>query len=179
VLYAPTWRDGAGEAFLADGFDPVAVDALLEAHDAALLIRLHPQGDQRVFDAARAAGRIVVGAPPEVDVNVLLRGVDVLVTDYSAISVDYALLGRPILYFMPDLEDYEAGRGLYESPSELTGGLHVRSWSELLAALGAALAGDGRYAAATAAVVDRYWAHRDTQSCERITEALLGASRGG
>jgi CDP-glycerol glycerophosphotransferase len=176
VLYAPTWRDGSGERFLADGLDPVALDRLLERHDAALLIRLHPQGEQDMFDGAAGAGsgRIVLNRGQEADVNVLLRAVDVLVTDYSAISVDYALLGRPIVYFMPDLAEYEAGRGMYESPSLLTGGLECATWAEVLGALDRVLGGDpGPYATATEDVARRYFAHRDTASCERIAAELL------
>jgi CDP-glycerol glycerophosphotransferase len=174
VLHAPTWRDGSGERFLADGFDPLALDALLAEHDAAMLIRLHPQGDQDVYDAAEQAGakRIVINRGQAADVNVLMRAVDVLLTDYSAISVDYALLHRPIVYFMPDLADYEAGRGMYESPAAMTGGHHVRTWPEVLDALRTALADGGPYAEATGGVRDRYWSHRDTASCSRITEAI-------
>jgi CDP-glycerol glycerophosphotransferase (TagB/SpsB family) len=179
VLYAPTWRDGSGERFLADGFDPVALDALLERHDAALVVRLHPQGEQDMFDGAEGvgSGRIVVNRGQEADVNVLMRAVDVLVTDYSAISVDYALLHRPIVYFMPDLADYEAGRGMYESPSLLTSGLECASWPEVLEALEQVRGGDAQpYTAATQDVARRYFAHRDTASCERIADAVLRLS---
>jgi CDP-glycerol glycerophosphotransferase (TagB/SpsB family) len=176
VLYAPTWRDGADETILADGLDVAALDALLEQHDAALLIRLHPQGNPAVFDDAGIAGsrRIVLRSGGPVDINVLLRAVDCLITDYSAISVDYALLARPIVYFMPDLAAYEGGRGMYEPPSALTGGLHTASWPELLDALSRALTDPTPFVDAVASVADRYWAHRDTGSCARITEAMLG-----
>jgi CDP-glycerol glycerophosphotransferase len=181
VLYAPTWRDGADETILARGLDVAALDALLEEHDAALLIRLHPQGNPVVFDDAGIASsrrvRLRSGGP--VDINVLLRAVDCLITDYSAISVDYALLARPIVYFMPDLVAYEAGRGMYESPSELTGGLHTATWDELLATLSKALADPTPYVDVVASVADRYWAHHDTESCARITEAMLHLTGGG
>ncbi len=175
VFYAPTWRDGRSEAFLAEGIDVPALDALLEEHDAVLLMKMHPQGDVGVFEAAGVAGarRILLGAADHVDVNVLLRGIDCLITDYSAISVDYALLGRPIVYFMPDLEEYEGSRGLYESPSLLTGGLECRTWPEAVAALGSALVDPTPYADAADGVAGRYFAHHDTDSCARITAEVL------
>jgi CDP-glycerol glycerophosphotransferase len=176
VLYAPTWRDGVDEAFLADGLDVEALDAVLEELDAVMLIRLHPQGNRAVFDDAGVTStkRVVLqrgGA--DVDVNVLLRAVDCLLTDYSAISVDHALLGRPIVYFMPDLEEYGSGRGTYEPPQAMTGGLECRTWPEVLSALRAAFTDPGPYVAAAEAARDRYWTHRDTQSCARITAATL------
>ncbi|MDQ2648593.1 MAG: CDP-glycerol glycerophosphotransferase family protein [Actinomycetota bacterium] len=184
VLYAPTWRDGSSEAFLADGFDLPALEALLEAHDAALLIRMHPQGDTEVFARAGAGGgkRVVLGRPADLDVNVLLRAVDILITDYSAISVDYALLGRPILYLMPDLEDYERGRGMYESPALLTGGLHCRNWTELHELLAQAFVDPAPFVAAAEGVRSRYFTHLDTESCARTTKVMLelaGLTGGG
>ena len=38
---------------------------------------------------------------------------DLLVTDYSSAIFEYSLLGRPILFFAPDHEAYEAERGFY------------------------------------------------------------------
>lgn len=181
VLYAPTWRDGADETILADGLDVAALDGLLEEHDAALVIRLHPQGNPAVFDAVGAAGsrRILLRSGGPVDINVLLRSVDCLITDYSAISVDYALLARPIVYFMPDLAAYEAGRGMYESPSALTGGLHTATWDDLLVTLSKALADPAPFVDVVATVADRYWAHRDTESCARITAEMLRLTSPG
>jgi CDP-glycerol glycerophosphotransferase len=170
VLYAPTWRDGRSEAFLVEGFDVGALDEVLTRHDAVLLVKLHPQGDRDVFERAGIGGstRVLLGTADDVDVNVLLRGVDVLLTDYSAISVDFALLSRPIVYLMPDLEEYASSRGLYEPPDAMTGGLHVRSWPEVLGALDAAFVDPAPFVAAAEAANERYSAHRDTGSCARI-----------
>ena len=38
---------------------------------------------------------------------------DVLVTDYSSAIYEFALLGRPMAFFAPDYEAYEAERGFY------------------------------------------------------------------
>lgn len=175
VLYAPTWRDGRDESFLVDGLDIGALDDILERHDAVFLIRLHPYSTRAGFERAGLGGarRVILQEPGEdVDVNVLLRAVDVLVTDYSAISVDYALLGRPIVYFMPDLVEYEAGRGTYEPPSALTGGLHAGSWPELLVRLGEAFVEPTVHAREAGVVADRYFSFRDTGNCKRICDEL-------
>jgi CDP-glycerol glycerophosphotransferase (TagB/SpsB family) len=170
VFYAPTWRDGRPDGFLADGFDVDALDAMLARHDAVLLLKLHPYADRDTFDQAGIgrSERVLLGAADGVDVNVLLRGVDVLLTDYSAISVDYALLERPIVYFMPDLEEYVGGRGLYESPEVMTGGLHRRTWPEVVTALDEALTEPEPYVVPVRAAAERYCAFRDTESCARI-----------
>lgn len=47
------------------------------------------------------------------DVNDLLLVTDILITDYSSVIFDYALLNKPLVYFAYDYEEYKKGRGLY------------------------------------------------------------------
>ena len=47
------------------------------------------------------------------DVNDLLLITDILITDYSSIIFDYALLNKPVVYFVYDYEEYSKDRGLY------------------------------------------------------------------
>ena len=43
----------------------------------------------------------------------MLAVTDVLITDYSSIFIDFLATGRPVLFYTPDLADYESSRGLY------------------------------------------------------------------
>ena len=52
-----------------------------------------------------------VAAHPSVEE--LCLAADVLVTDYSSIMFDYAVLDRPIVIHAPDWEAYRAKRGTY------------------------------------------------------------------
>lgn len=45
------------------------------------------------------------------DVQELLIAADFLISDYSSIITDFALLNKPILIYCPDLEDYLSDRG--------------------------------------------------------------------
>jgi len=47
------------------------------------------------------------------DTEPVLSICDMLITDYSSIIFDFALLERPMLFYAPDLEDYEKDRGFY------------------------------------------------------------------
>ena len=60
------------------------------------------------------------------DITPVLPAADVLVTDYSSIAYDFALLARPMLYLTPDLEQYAASRGFYESIEVFCGGSPAR-----------------------------------------------------
>jgi CDP-glycerol glycerophosphotransferase (TagB/SpsB family) len=43
---------------------------------------------------------------------------DVLITDYSSIMFDYALLDRPIVLYLDDFSEYRNARGMYLDPHE-------------------------------------------------------------
>ena len=48
-----------------------------------------------------------------IDVNDLLFVVDLLITDYSSIVFEFSTLGRPMLFFAYDLDEYVAERDFY------------------------------------------------------------------
>ena len=56
------------------------------------------------------------------DINDLYLASDLLITDYSSVFFDYSNLGRPIIFYMYDLDQYEHEmRGFYLSIDELPG----------------------------------------------------------
>jgi CDP-ribitol ribitolphosphotransferase len=112
VLYAPTFRGDTVVAARADGLpDWITLrDGLADDH--VLLVRLHPFiRDALVID--RELDGFITDVSDHPDINELLHVADVLVTDYSSVIYEYALLGRPMVFFAPDLEAYEAERGFY------------------------------------------------------------------
>lgn len=71
------------------------------------------------------------------DVNDLLLITDVLITDYSSVIFDYALLNKPIIYFAYDLEEYagNGGRGLYFDFSEYVYGDIAQNTDKLISSI--------------------------------------------
>jgi CDP-glycerol glycerophosphotransferase len=115
VLYAPTWRDNQ---FYASGryrFDlRIDLDRAWQAlgRDHVLLIRGHHQLAADTRAAARPGFAVNVTAYP--DISDLLLITDVLVTDYSSVMFDFAVTGRPMLFFTYDLALYrDRLRGFY------------------------------------------------------------------
>ena len=136
VLYAPTWRDGAADPGVPSADQWKRISRWLHSTGSLLVVRPHPLsvGDYET-DAAHVA---LLTAAMQGDVTPVLPGVDVLITDYSSIAYDFSLTERPIAFLAPDLERYEASRGLYEPYTAFSGGTESRSWPELLDALEAA-----------------------------------------
>lgn len=119
VLYAPTWRDTWGTAppLPLPDLEIGQLEEVLSDHDAALLIRPHPKEVEQLEQEASAivakSKNILFPSPEDLpDTNTLLPHVDVLVTDYSSIFVDFLLLDRPIIFVPHDYEEYTKNRGL-------------------------------------------------------------------
>lgn len=134
ILYAPTFRgDSVGQA-RADGLPDWRVlrDALADDH--VLLVRLHPfVREGLVIDRELDGFLTDVSDHPEI--NDLLHVADVLVTDYSSVIFEYALLGKPMVFFAPDLAAYERERGFYlDYRTDLPGPV-VETTPDLAAAL--------------------------------------------
>jgi CDP-glycerol glycerophosphotransferase len=136
VLYAPTWRDD--EAFLPGSPTvPMALDiaGLGEALGAGHLVltRLHPLMTGRTPVPATPAVRDVSTYP---DVRDLYLAADVLVTDYSSAMFDFAITGRPMVFYAYDLERFRHSvRGFYFDFVPQAPGPVVTTEEELIAAL--------------------------------------------
>lgn len=140
ILFAPTWRDGSADPTVPTAAEWDAISTWLTAHDAVLLVRNHPLGRGDFSTGAEHSQRIIlIGSDVVTDLNPLLRAVHAVVTDYSSVVFDYALVGGPVVHFTPDLSDYTNTRGFYVPVEEFTGGRTHTTWDDTLAALEAVL----------------------------------------
>ncbi|PRI10892.1 CDP-glycerol glycerophosphotransferase family protein [Leucobacter massiliensis] len=170
LLYAPTWRDGEPDPAVPDEAEAELLRAALEQSGAHLLVRRHPLGrgtsDGLLGDRIHALGSDLLRDPTP-----LLGGVDAVITDYSSIALDFALLGRPIVWFAPDLERYGASRGLYEPLEVTSAGRVLRDWGAVAARIVELAPGsrEARLAGAEArALAARYHAHPEGGAAERV-----------
>lgn len=107
VLYAPTFRDTKeGNLEILNRLDTKKFTEQL-GEEYLLFVKLHPQ----VHEAGRIEGAVDV--TDYNDVRKLALFCDVLVTDYSSICMDFALLDKKTVFFAYDLEDYKAKRDFY------------------------------------------------------------------
>jgi CDP-glycerol glycerophosphotransferase len=136
VLYTPTWRD---DEFFTDGAPPArqALDLDLFVAELGdgyrLLPRLHYMMTEREGPLP-ATGVTSVSRYP--DVHELYLAADVMVTDYSSTMFDFAVTGKPIIYYTYDLEQYrDAIRGFYFDLRPVAPGPLVESTEGVIAAL--------------------------------------------
>lgn len=135
VLYAPTWRDGAADPAIPQPAQWRALVAMLEETDAVFLVRSHPLG-AGAYRPPTATPRVrLLGAELAPDVTPLLPGVDVLVTDYSSLVYDSALVPLPLVLLAPDLEQYARERGFYGTYDDVSDGAQASTWEEAIGQL--------------------------------------------
>jgi CDP-glycerol glycerophosphotransferase len=104
----------------------------------------------------------------------LLAAADVLVTDYSSLAVDQVSLGRPVLFFVPDLDSYRDDvRGLAIPLDETAPGPVLRETGEIAAALLDLDAVKREHAAARDAFAASYCALDDGAAAARVVDAVF------
>ncbi len=136
VLYTPTWRDD--EFYANNGSDvgiPLDVEAFVHelGPSYVLLPRLHYLVTHRAPRLERD-GVIDVSRYP--DVHELYLAADVMITDYSSTMFDFAITGKPLLFFAHDLESYrDSVRGFYFDLGPVAPGPILQTTQQVIAAL--------------------------------------------
>ncbi|MBO2452408.1 bifunctional glycosyltransferase family 2 protein/CDP-glycerol:glycerophosphate glycerophosphotransferase [Actinomadura barringtoniae] len=173
VLYAPTWRDDQARA---GGYRMdlrIDLDAARRAlgDDHVLLVRGHFNVGEGV---PGVDGRFTFDVSRYPDIAELYLIADVLVTDYSSVMFDFAVTGRPQLFFAYDYERYrDELRGFYfDFEAEAPGPL-CRTSADLIEALHAAPATREDHAARYAAFREKYCAWDDGSASARAVDRLL------
>lgn len=185
VLYAPTPRDyrrgGHVERLDLARFAADLRRSLGEA--LTLVVRLHPSlvdGPARGFGLAELHRRgVVVDATDEPHVEELMLASDVLVTDYSALMVDYANLDRPIVVHADDLDAFAASRGMYVDLTADPPGHVSRSYRELAWLFDSGQWRDRESARLRAGFRERYCEFDDGRASERVVRALMLGETAG
>lgn len=114
ILYAPTWRDNSftmkGYTFSLEVNFKLWQEILGDSY--VVLFKPHYL-IVNSFDMEEYQG-FVYYIEPEKDISDLYFISDILITDYSSVFFDYAILQRPVYFYMYDLEEYKNElRGFY------------------------------------------------------------------
>lgn len=172
ILYAPTWRDNqhtSGEGYTYK--TEVDFDRLRDelGDEYVILFRAHYLVANS-FDFARYKD-FVIDVSSYSDINELYIASDMLITDYSSVFFDYSNLGKPVIFYMYDLEEYAGEiRGFYLSLDELPGPI-VRGETDLIAEIKKTdgWEPDDKYRE----FVKRFNPYEDGNSSKRVLEAVL------
>lgn len=128
VIYLPTFRTG-DDNFNFTNFKDVLNNCLV-SNNILLIQKAHSADTQNKVEIGLNGN--VLNLPSDFDINVLLPHVTLLITDYSSVMSDAMYHNKPVLYLVPDYEEYKNGdRGFVINPDEIMKGPIFKSIGEL------------------------------------------------
>lgn len=170
IIYAPTFRDVNGdrsEFHPALDFEQLSKSLL---PNQMLIICPHPVMKNDIVDGEYENIKVI----RDFSTNDLMHISDMLITDYSSVIFEYALLRKPIVFFCYDLANYN--RGFYLNyPDDLPGDVFEtqEELSEYLQATEKHVITE-KYER----FIEKYMAACDGHSCERIAELINSYMEG-
>lgn len=110
ILYAPTFRDESLDSFHLN----LDLDYMYEklSHQFILIIKLHP-AIHKTIDFEKKYSGFVLDFSTYNDVNEILLVTDYLISDYSSIPFEFAILEKPMIFYPYDLEQYISNKGVW------------------------------------------------------------------
>ncbi len=163
--YFPTFRE-SGENPI-DFLDLDQLNRVFKNYGAYLIIKPHPYTP---FKPDRNYSNIVF-VEQTFDFYPLLLLIDVLITDYSSIYLDFLILNRPVIFYPYDLEEYlSKNRDMYFKYEDFTPGEKARDFPSLIKHIEDHLSGNDPFKEARDRFVTRIYKFRDGEAARRIYE---------
>lgn len=177
ILYAPTWK---GESYFNPHNDAVGLKTLINNLQATIdttkyriMLKAHQVVAESVSTYPELKKYLV---PNSIPTNIALGAADVLITDYSSIFFDFLTTNRPIIFYIPDLEEYKKYRDLYINP-ELLPGLVAHDYQDLkklIKSLDGITTPSDDIMKVYEEFKERYVPYDDGKSCARIVSIVFG-----
>lgn len=183
VFYLPTFREtayneknGKSDYLISSSSEKElqALNSFLEENKMILILKSHPEekgGNPKYSNIVTISeADLVVN---EVDLYEILGSSDFLITDYSSVYFDYLLLDRPIIFYVPDYDEYKRDRGFLLEPFNFWApGEICKDIDSLKLAILKLLYEEDSFKTHRANVRDIIHAHQDARSCERIWDFI-------
>lgn len=168
ILYTPTWR-------IRNKFDmQLDLEKMRErlGDEYVILIRIHyfasngydiPADNEFIFNFNKYRS-----------VEDLYMISDILITDYSSVMFDYALLDKPMLFFTYDLEDYRDNlRGVYVNIEEEAPGPLVFNTEEVINSIENIDKEMINYSKKISDFKEKYLGYESGNSCQMIMDTVI------
>lgn len=169
ALYAPTFRPSEHRFLEIMKMNKFA--EFLEENNLIFIAKLHPKS-QFLQEFKKLTYESICVPKADVDMNCILGQADLLITDYSSVYSDYMLLGRPVVAFQYDYEDYTRDtRDAYFDFNEYMPEVKAKTMEELEKAMLQVLEVDK---CSEAREVSRkvIFKYKDGRACERLVKKI-------
>ena len=172
-FYTPTFRDTGKD--ISGWLKSFKLHKFLKDNNASLICKLHPSDYNSLnFELPEEIYKMDNTS----DIYPVLKFADCLISDYSSIYFDFLLLDKPIIYHIPDLEEYqEQCRLPYESYESLTAGAKTRTEDDIISAMQDVINGIDNYKTDRKRLRDQTFKYQDGKNCERVVEWIKGLDK--
>lgn len=135
ILYAPTFRGNK----VSESYNEIKLDFERMknefGNEYALVLKLHPFTAEKFSlsdEEKEKYGNFVFNASTKIEIETALCAADILISDYSSLIFEYALLNKPMLFYAYDLEEYKRDRSFYFEYESFVPGKIVRNNDEII-----------------------------------------------
>lgn len=168
IMYIPTYRfndEFNTYQYLIDNLE--FITNYLIHSDSRLLLKLHPFDQTKSINDKELlnSNRIFV-IDDSCDTYSILRGVDVLISDYSSVVFDFLSLNRKIFLLRPDYKDYIEKHGEFVFDFEQNEIPIFTEWIELIDGL-------SNWDKDLSTISKNFHQFYDNKNCERIYKYLM------
>ena len=193
VFFAPSYRSNmschAGKIysdniFRLDDFDNDLLNEFLIKNNAAIVYKLHPIEQTafsgRTFSMSERCFELTdaILFNHNIRYDELLNAFDVMVSDYSSIAYDFLILNRPIVYLLPDFDEYKNAKGfVFNNIDTYMPGEKVYTFDTLLTALTNSFNKPNEYESARKNVILNRFDYIDEKSTERCFNQIMNFTK--
>lgn len=189
IFFVPSFRANSSchsgkfysdNVFRLDDFEDEKLNEFLEKNNAALIYKLHPI-EQTAFKGVKFAMNkncyeLTDDMLFENDLryNELLNAFDVLISDYSSIAYDFLIMDRPIVYLIPDYDEYKSSKGfVFHNVDYYMPGEKVYDFQNLLRAIEEGFTEPEKYRDQRRNVIEQRFDFADDKASERCYQAIM------
>lgn len=144
----------------------------LEEGDWNVVFYLHREAQKYTHLFTSMHPRVQIASFPETDVQQLLKESKVMITDYSSVAMDFALMDKPVIYYQFDQEEFREKHlkeGYYDYYKDGFGPICVLE-EELLDYLEKVVIGEEEEIYSKRR--EEFFTLRDCKNCQRTYEAI-------
>jgi len=173
ILYCPTYRRDAPTRFFPfEDLDMLHLNRFLEENKLIIFTRGHIQNHGEL--SATKSDRIIeLGQDVLQEINDILSEIDILITDYSSIYIDYLLLDRPCIFIPYDKEDYQKKVGfLFDDYDYWTPGMKVTRYEDFVDAIREAISENDMFKSKRAELKSLFHYHQAKNASEQIVKYI-------
>lgn len=132
ILFAPTFR-GSGRKSAHYPEEYIDFKNIYEnlKEDELFVLKLHPFIKNELTINEEFKDKIINFTDYK-DINELLLITDLLITDYSSVIFEYSFMEKPIIFYVPDFNEYSNSRSFYYDYNEYLYGTVAKNKEQLI-----------------------------------------------